>query len=810
MAKNKLSKEDLEKKKQRFEKVAGNLEQVSVPEYIKRNFLPYAWSFILDRALVDETGLKPVQRRILYTMYEDGLSPSSHRSKVATLAGRVLAYHPHGDASVTDALKNIARPHIFRVPLIDGKGDFGSPGEDGAQGRYIEARLSKPAWINVEEIGQHAVSMVPNHDKSRNEPEHIPVRWPVSLINGGSGIAVGYAAKIPSHNPTEIMDALILLTENPDISDDELYSVIQGPDFNMGGIITATDGVESYLKTGKGSFKIRGNYEIIDKGRSAYRIEFDEIPYGTNPEGIIESIQKGMQDGLFKEVASCKNLSDLRNPIRVVIETKPSVNPKKVLQDLFKHTPLETNFAANITTIIDNTPVQSSVRTLLEEFIGFREMCVKNKTQYSLTKKKNRLHIIDGMLSLVDIDKAVSIIRSSDDTEIASQELQKEFAIDAEQAEYILSLQLRRLTKMDTIKLEKERDSLKDEITYGEKLLQDPITLQKHLMQEFSETRDIIGDERKTVVSDLTQAQLAQKEKKLAEEMKSLNKDMPCYIFRTSSGALFRSFDADPYAESDLTYGPLVQRLKTSTKSQIVVVLRDGTAKRMPVGYISPTSASDHEDLRLASPIVGVAKESAGKGEAGIALATNLGNVKISKTDFPKSSDVFGVVNLEDGEHVIDAHWISDKVSDQRVLMVSQKGNALLFPLNKVRPSGSRAGTVAGMKLKGDDDSAVSFNIVHKSHIADTLIVSRTPSSLKTTHLAEIPEKGRGTMGVVLMTFRAGETPSVVSAYASVSPTVAMEGDSNTLVLPPITRRGTKGSSTGMPLLLGAKSLEND
>lgn len=292
--KNKINKEDLKEKKLRFEKIADNLEEVPADKFLKDNFLPYSWNFVLDRALVDVSGLKPVQRRILYVMYKDGLSPKANRSKVATLGGRVLAYHPHGNVSVEDALKNMARPHVFRVPLIDGKGDFGVPGTPGAASRYIEARLNDAAWLNVKDIGEHAVNMIPNYDETTTEPIRIPVRWPVSVINGGSGIAVGYSSNMPSHNPTEIMNACKYLLDHPEASHADLQKIILGPDFNMGGFIPTNDGIKQYMETGSGTFKIRGQYEVIPGQRGTYRIEFYEIPFGTDPENIISKIQDGM------------------------------------------------------------------------------------------------------------------------------------------------------------------------------------------------------------------------------------------------------------------------------------------------------------------------------------------------------------------------------------------------------------------------------------------------------------------------------------------------------------------------------------
>lgn len=806
MGKKKVS--AIEDVKKRFAKIAGSVEELPAEEFLRGNFIPYAWSFTLDRALVDETGLKPVQRRILYTMYEDGLGPHKHRSKVATLAGRVLAYHPHGDSSVNDALKNLACAHIFRVPLIDGKGDFGSPGSPGAAGRYIEARLNKAAWINVEELGENAVEMMPNYDSTKKEPHQIPVRWPVSIVNGGSGIAVGYASNMPSHNPTEVMEALIKVVETPDVSDEDICSIIKGPDFNMGGNITSTDGIREYLRSGSGSFKIRGNYNLIDKGRSSYRFEFYEIPYGTHPEKILSSIQSKMDAGFLKEVSSYKDLSDLENPIRVVIDTKPGVSPKKVLQDLFKHTPLETNFSANITTIIDNTPTKTSMRNLLLNFVEFRKKCVRRKSAYGARKKSERLHVVEGLLSLIHIDEAIAIIRDSDDSTIASKRLQKAFNIDDVQAEYILSLQLRRLTKLDTLKLEKEAEALRESIQYYEELINNESALKNHLVQEFKDTLEVIADERKTVIHDMSDEEFSKREKSIASEVKNFSKDAPYSVFYTARGGLIGSMEDSLYSSesTSLKYGPVRQVVKTSTQSNVVLVFDNGDAKRVPSSFINTTTLSDHASLGLSNKIVGVSKDISDRGDIGLAIATTDGSIKVAKTDFPKGDD-FPVMSLASGDRVVSTFWVDNSLEDPRAVLVSKFGNILVFPLSSVRPSGSRAGGVRGMKLKDPKDEVVFFTVVSAKDIPHTSVISRTLSTLKLTPLSEIPEKGRGGMGVTLMTFRAQEQPYVVDACAGVSPVATLDGSPVPLVLPPLTRRAGKGAENGMPMNIGLKNL---
>lgn len=803
--KAKLSQEDLVEKKKKFEQVAGNLEEISVDRFLKDNFLPYAWSFNLDRALVDVTGLKPVQRRILYTMFKAGLTPTSGRAKVATLGGRVLAYHPHGNSSVEDALKNLGREHIFRVPLIDGKGDYGVPGTPGAAGRYIEARLNQAAWLLVDDISEHAVRMVPNYDGQTTEPVKLPVKWPVAVINGGAGIAIAYASNMPSHNPTEIMKALKALLRNPDTTVKALSKIILGPDFNMGGIIPSNDGIIEYLETGSGSFKVRGDYTVTNKPRGATRIEFHEIPFGTNPEKIITEIQNNVTDkGRFKDVASFKDLSDLRHPIRIIVDTKPGTNYKKVIQDLFSFTSLESSFAANITTIVDNKPKQSSMRELLLEFIEFRKECITNKVTYSLGKKEGRLHLIEGLLkTLLDIDAAIAIIRKSEDAEKANLSLQRRFKIDKDQADYVLSLQLRRLTKMDSVALKDEKKKLEEEVKYFNSLLKDPEVLKDYLLKEFDETLKVIGDERKTTINEKTQEEFIQETKSEAKELKAAEKAAPTYITRFADGRLIRS--AMPYSYENLRkiqHSPIVDQISLMSDEDFVVVGSDGIGRKIPATYVTQDLISTAAKAGVALPkgvtIAGIAKAN-GKGY-GLAVGTAKGLVKISKQDWKKEE--FPVIGLADGDSVLNTRWLEAEPKETFFYFATRKSNILLFDAGTVRAAGSAAGGVAGVKLLGADDQAVAFGFIDKKD--DAMVVSRTKTALKVTALSEISSKGRGGQGVALQGLEPKEV--LVDAYVGSDPVIAASEIGAIVNTPPATPRARKGTKVPGDLDFGSRS----
>lgn len=809
--KNKLDEELFEAKKQRFEKIAGNLEILPADQFLKDNFLPSSWSYVLDRALVDVTGLKPVQRRILYTMYKNGLSPSSNKSVIATIGGDVIHYHPHGDASINEALKNLGRAHVFRVPVIDTSGgDFGSPGSPGAAARYLKTRLNKAGWINVEEIGEHAVRMVPNYDNKDVEPVRIPVKWPVAVVNGGSGIATGYASNMPSHNPTEIMKAAKLLLRNPDATHAALQKIILGPDFNMGGLVTANDGVQQYLETGSGSFKIRGQYEVTQGARSTNRIEFYEIPFGTYPEKIIQEIQKASDEkGHFKEVASYKDLSDLKHPIRVVIETKPSVNHKKVIQDLFKHTSLEVSFAANITTIVDNRPVQSSMKDLLLDFIKFRKECVINKSKYSLNKKSDRLHLIEGLaLVLLDIDKAIAIIRNSEDTTEANAELCKAFKIDEKQAEHVLSLQLRRLTKMDKGELLNEKEKLQEEITYLSSLITDAEVMKEHLVKEFDETAKIIGDERKTEVNGASAEEFAEQEKAVLQALKNADKDLPCYITRFDNGKLMKTMEPFAYINGTKKFadGLIVEQFKMRTQESMVVVDNKGIGHKVPLSYLVEDKAIDAKGLGLTLDkglsVVGVAKYESMKSDIGLAIGTKNGGVKIAKTDFPKT-DEFPVINLDETDEIVETRWLNRTLTGSHFVFVSQAGQVLIFDAKTIRETGSKAGAVRGMKLKGDDDKVIHFGWLPSIKEANCVLLTASGQTIKRTSVLDIPTKGKGGMGVATQLFKKDEN-GLTAAFVGYDMVQAAAVKTNQLIsLPPIIKRSARGVDFTIPVKFG-------
>lgn len=744
--KRRISSDLVEESRRKFVNVASDIDDVPADEWLKSNFLPYAWDYNLDRALVDVSGLKPVQRRILYTMWKKNLNPNANRMKVATLAGAVLAYHPHGDASVSEALKNMARAHIFRVPLIDGKGDFGTIGSPGAAPRYIEARLSKAAWLNVEEIDQNAVKIIPNYDGKEVEPERLPVRWPVGVINGNSGMAVGYAANMPSHNPTEVMKACIALVKNPDLSDNRLANIVKGPDFNMGGFITSTDGVKEYLKTGSGTFTIRSKYDVTPIRGGGYRIDYYEIPFGTTPEAIKKTIKKQMDNGHLKDVVNVNDLSDLKHPVKFVVDVKKDAQIKSVIEDLFRRTPLESKFSANMTTVVNNRPQQSSMKDLLLDFIEFRKQCIVNKLGWERGKRCDRLHLVRGLLSvLLDIDKAVRIIRNSDDAKTASTSLQKTFKIDEVQANYVLSLQLRRLTKMDRHSLDEEEKSLTDRISEIDSILKDGMV--EYMVNEFKETMKVIGDDRKTEINDMTEAEYLESRKNESKVLKAEDKGAKTCLYVLADGRFLKSMepiDSVSMARTNRTkkVQPYLSMVRTAGNENVSVIGDDGVA--YSTALVSMAGNEPVSSSSLSTIPSGVHVVNAVANNATLLAVTRNGKLRAVKLEGNDRWDDTPVLALGKDDQLVAALDLSNAIKGTTVILITDNGHVLRTAVDSIRPVRAGSQGIAGMRLgKGVHVAAAVL-----ARPDSTNLYTASKMTVKVTPISEITIQGRGGGGV--------------------------------------------------------------
>ena len=757
MAKRKMIDEPTEEEQHGFVEGAKRFDEIEMPEFMAATRLPYAMSVIRDRALIDSRdGLKPVQRRILWTMYEDKVTPTAGYMKVARLAGNVLRYHPHGNSSVEGALTRMAQPYSLRVPFIDGKGAFGShPGDDPAAARYIEARLNRAAMELLEESRSNCVRMLPNFDGTLKEPEVLPVRYPVSVVNGSSGIAVGYAANMPQHNPTEALKACKLLLKNPDATIKQIMRVMPGPDFWTGGIVYGVDGIAEYYETGKGSFSVRSKYNLEYQQRGKARITFYELPPLVSCEKVVEEVRSLIKTNpIFKGISRCDNLTGRvnENDVRLVIETKAGANAKAILAALFKNTSLQTTFAVNNTVVRNGKPVLMGVKALLLDFIKLRKDCVLNRSKTAIDAKNHRIHQIDSILAvLLDIDKAISIIRKSDDADVARGKLMKTFKIDDEQADYVLNMQLRRLTKQDSVALKTEKKQLQDDIKHLQEIIDDPEVLKATISDEFDKEIKIVGTDRKMEISGLTLDEAKDQEKTEARTIKNDGKDVNMFVYMLANGKAMKSpVKVTSMVEASASGAGNGQAIaygfKTSSKSRIAAIGSDGVEYAASSEFISDGEQMTAAKLGIVPSGVSQVALLPDESDVDVLIVTKLG--KIRRYNLPTNGkwDDRTIMNVADGDEVVAAIDLSKSVKNSTIIIVTALGRCLRFALDSLSAVSPGAQGISGMNA--DDDDYVAAVTIAKPNSKE--LITKTKRTVKVTPLGDIPIANRGGKGTIL------------------------------------------------------------
>src|SRR6478752_7421137 len=482
----------------------GNVRLANIDTEMRTSYLDYAMSVIVQRALPDaRDGFKPVHRRVLYAMHELGMRNTSRYRKSAGVVGEVLKnYHPHGDGAIYDTLVRMAQPFNLRYPLIDGQGNFGSVDGDGAAAmRYTESRLAQIADELLLDIDKDTVDFIPNYDASMTQPSVLPGRLPNLLLNGSAGIAVGMATNIPPHNLGELCDAITYLIENPDATVDDLMQFVPGPDFPTGGIILGLEGVKDAYAKGRGAFKVRGKVAIESLGPRRTGLVVTELPYQVGPERIIERIKDAVQGKRLTGIADVTDLTDRNHGLRLVIGIKTGFDPQAVLDHLYRLTPLEDSFSINNVALVDGQPQTLGLKELLRVYLDHRIQVVTRRSRYRLARREERLHLVEGLLiAILDIDEVIQVIRGSDDSEQARTRLREVFDLSELQAEYILELRLRRLTKFSRLELETERDALLAEIAALEELLGSEALISAQVARELEAASDAYGTPRRTLL----------------------------------------------------------------------------------------------------------------------------------------------------------------------------------------------------------------------------------------------------------------------------------------------------------------------
>jgi len=807
-----------------FDNAGARVYDSPVKTEIEQSYLEYAYSVIHSRALPDaRDGLKPVHRRILYSMNENGYRPGHAYVKSSRVVGDVMGkYHPHGDTAIYDAMVRLAQDFSLNVPLVDGHGNFGSPDDGPAASRYTEARLSPEAMLMVGELGEDTVDFRPNYDGSLQEPSVLPAAFPNLLVNGTSGIAVGMATNMIPHNLGEVINAARWLIEHPDATLDKLMEFVPGPDLPTGGQLLGLDEVRRAYETGRGVVRMRAKVEIgpLPGSRGRQAITVTELPYAVGPEKIIEKITEEVtKSKRLTGIADVKDLTDRENGTRLVIECKVGVNPQALLADLYRLTPMEQSFGINNLVLVDGRPQTLGLKQLLEVFLRHRYDVVTRRTKYRRRKREERLHLVEGLIkALLDIDKVIALIRGSENAQAAKEGLMREFELTEIQATYILDTPLRRLTKYDKLELDAEHDKLRAEIAELNKILDDEAVLKQVVSDELAQVAAEFATPRRTslIDGDLKEVLAASQPAGPLEVS-----DDPCQVILSASGLLARTA-----AESEEV--PEKRRRKGRAKHDAVAALVHSTARGrvllitsrgrafktdvlpLPVlpeqeGTVSiggGIPVTELVPLEAGETVVGLAPlgEQAA-GSPGLALGTEKGVVKVCAPDWPVRSDEFDVISLKDGDRVIGATWLTS--AEQTLVFVTSAASLLRYSASLVRPQGLKGGGMAGVKLSGDA-RVVFFGAVATDdpEHGEPMVVTATEKSAKVTPLSEFPAKGRATGGVRAQRFLKGES-RLVLAWAGPRP-VGSASNGEPIDLPEVDpRRDGSGHDCRIPHVVG-------
>ena len=679
---------------------------------MQTSYIEYAMSVIVGRALPDvRDGLKPVHRRILYAMYEDNLTSDKPFKKSATCVGDVLGrYHPHGDASVYDAMVRLAQDFSMRYMLVDGHGNFGSvDGDPPAAYRYPEARLSKIANEMLRDIDKDTVDWDPNFDETRREPRVLPCRFPNLLVNGSSGIAVGMATNIPPHNLTEVINACVCVLENPDATLSDLMQHVTGPDFPTRGIIVGRSGIRAAYATGRGRIVVRARTETETWGHDRIRIIVTELPYQVNKRQLIQNISEQVRDKKLDGISGLRDESD-RNGMRIVIELKKDANTQVVLNRLFAQTQMQTTFAVNMLALVDNQsqPKILSLRHILDEYLTFQEEIIVRRTKFDLKKALERAHLLEGLLIAEEnIDEVIRIIRESYDD--AKENLMQRFSLSDVQAQAILDMRLKALQGLEREKLQNEYDELEKRIAYFRELLADPEKVKAVLRDELIAIRDKYGDERKTEIQDIEDD----------IDIEDLIEEEQC-VFTLSHGGNIKRVPVDEYtAQKRGGKGVRAATLRdedyvdtvftASTHDYILFFTNRGRCYRKK-GYLIPEAGRTARGVNIVN-FIQVDKDEKVNAmlhvremddDSFLVFATRNGTVKRMPLSALRNIRTSGIraLTLDEGDELIN---VMRTDGSQNILMATHNGQAICFAETDVRPMGREAVGVRGIRLKDGD-----------------------------------------------------------------------------------------------------------
>ncbi len=750
--------------------VEGYIQPIEIQEEMERSFLEYSMSVIVSRALPDvRDGLKPVHRRILYSMFAQGLRPDRPHTKCAKVVGEVMGtYHPHGDTAIYDALVRMVQDFSMRHPLVDGHGNFGGTGKDegAAAMRYTECRLAPLALELMAGIDEETVNFTPNYDNTDEEPVVLPSRYPNLLVNGSQGIAVGMATNIPPHNLGEVIDATLHLLENPDATPDDLMAFVKGPDFPTGAQILGRQGIMDAIRTGRGSIKMRAVAEI-EEVRDATRIVVTEFPFQVSVEAIEERIHDLVKAGELDGISALQNDSAGRKP-RLVIKLKRDANANVVLNKLFKQTAMQTSFGVNTLALVDGVPRTLNLAQVLTHYIAHQVEVLTRRTQYRLDKALRRAHIVEGLLKAIDmLDAVIATIRNSDDRPAAQVALMAvPFEFSEEQAKHILDMTLGRLTRLGRTDLEDEMTKLREEISGLEAILGDDKILRGVISTEMTEVRNKFANERRSIITH-DPGELGV-EDLIDDEDVVVTMTQAGYIKAVAAGAFRtqqrggRGVQGAKLKEEDL----VTQILHTTSLSHLLLFSNRGRVFRLR-GHEIPmkertakgTAVVNLLNLSPSETIEAIVSTKDFPETSSLVFATKQGVVKKTPfTEYDKSRrEGFIAINLKDGDELVR---VVETQAEDHCFIVTLRGMTIRFKASDVRDMGRSAAGVRGIRLKADDE-VVSLDVARED--ADLLLVTDAGYG-KRVKVERFNAQGRGGQGVrgIKLTAARGR---VVSAF---------------------------------------------
>ncbi|MFJ9409405.1 DNA topoisomerase (ATP-hydrolyzing) subunit A [Streptomyces sp. NPDC101393] len=785
---------------------------IDVVDEMQGSFLEYAYSVIYSRALPDaRDGLKPVHRRILYQMNEMGLRPERGYVKCARVVGEVMGkLHPHGDASIYDALVRMAQPFSMRLPLVDGHGNFGSLGNDDppAAMRYTECRMASATSLMTESIDEDTVDFAPNYDGQEQEPVTLPAAYPNLLVNGASGIAVGMATNMPPHNLGEVIAAARHLIKHPNADLDTLMRFVPGPDLPTGGRIVGLGGVRDAYEKGRGTFKIRATVAVEDVTARRKGLIVTELPFTVGPEKVISKIKDLVGSKRLQGIADVKDLTDREHGLRLVIEVKNGFNPEAVLEQLYKLTPMEESFGINNVALVDGQPLTLGLKELLEVYVDHRFNVVRRRSEFRRTKRRDRLHLVEGLLTaLIDIDEVIRLIRSSENSAAAKQALIERFSLSDIQTQYILDTPLRRLTKFDRIELESERDRLQSEIEDLTRILDSDSELRKLVSGELASVAKKYGTDRRTVLLESAGATVAAVPLEVSDD--------PCRVLLSSTGLLARTASGEVSFDTEakrVKHDAIVSAVPATTRGEIGAVTSLGRLLRISVidlPQLPDTAAAPNlsggaalsEFLTLQDGERLICLMTLDESSPGLALGTEQGVVKRVVPDYPAHKDELEVITLRDGDRIVGAAEL--RTGEEDLVFITDEAQLLRYQASQVRPQGRPAGGMTGIKL-GEGAKVISFAAVDPAADAMVFTVAGSHGTLddsvataKLTPFDQYPRKGRATGGVRCQRFLKGED-TLTLAWTGAAPVRAADAKGAPLELPEVDPRR---DGSGVPLL---------